>query len=215
MKINNLTSNTFPSKKHVYLTAKIALGLGGVLCLSSCTTSPSISYNAPQKPESTQHSYSPTLITASSSPQLVALQHPVSSPDITLEETHKLDINRIFHPIIWQEMQHKFHLSMNHFGKYESHIDFFKQKSNYLETVSLRAKPYLHYILSQVQLRDMPYEMALLPIIESRFSTHGSFSQRSQWTMAIYPQYRAYIRTRAKTRGTMVAKTLFKVRKPH
>ncbi len=165
MKKNNLISNTLTLKKHVYLTAKMALGLGSVLCLSSCITLPLISYNAPQKSESTQNAFSPALITASSSPKRLQ-QH---SPDITSEEAHKLDINRTFYPIIWQEMQHKFHLSINHLGKYESHIDYFTQRPNYLKTVSLRAKPYLHYILSQVQLRDMPYEIALLPIIESGF----------------------------------------------
>jgi membrane-bound lytic murein transglycosylase D len=167
-----------PSKKTVHSSPKITLGLYTLagLCsslfLSGCVSLPLISYEPP-KPKTpskeTQHTFKPTLITPPSSPFYAKHKTDKKAPDVTSEALHKSDINRTFYPIIWQEMQHQFHLSIEHLGQYNTHIDSFRKKPNYLKTVSQRAKPYLHYILSQVQLRDMPYEIALLPIIESGF----------------------------------------------
>ncbi|MGM0541473.1 MAG: LysM peptidoglycan-binding domain-containing protein [Pseudomonadota bacterium] len=81
----------------------------------------------------------------------------------------QLEINPTFHPIIWDEMQNKFHLATSNLGHYDSYLNYFQKNPNYLNRVSKRSKPYLHFILSEVQKRDMPYEMALLPIVESSF----------------------------------------------
>lgn len=166
------------SKKYAYLSPKnirwlVALMAGGgSLLLSGCVSLPLISYELPKEKiytENRQSSFKPTLITPPSSPFYTSHRAKNTVPDVTSEAQHKSDINRTFHPIIWQEMQHQFHLSIEHLGKYNAHIDYFQKRPKYLTTVSQRAKPYLHYILSQVQLRDMPYEIALLPVIESGF----------------------------------------------
>jgi membrane-bound lytic murein transglycosylase D len=39
----------------------------------------------------------------------------------------------------------------------------------YLERVQERARPYLHYILNEVQARGLPGELALLPVVESAY----------------------------------------------
>jgi len=159
----------FPSKNTRYLSG--LAGLCASLLLSGCVSLPLISYEPPKEKSSTENtksSFKPTLITPSS-PFYASRIADKKAPDVTSEELHKSDINRAFHPIIWQEMEHQFHLSVEHLGKYNKHINYFKQRPKYLKTVSQRAKPYLHYILSQIQLRDMPYEIALLPIIESGF----------------------------------------------
>ncbi|VAW45572.1 Membrane-bound lytic murein transglycosylase D [hydrothermal vent metagenome] len=153
---------------------KIALSFGGIFLLSGCVSLPLISYEtSSEKKSTTEHSFKPTVIVHPPSSPLYKARPTTPdmqvAPDVTSEVTHKLDVQRTFHPIIWDEMQHQFHLSIKHLGKYNTHIDFFQKRSNYLKNVSKRAKPYLHYILSQVQLKNMPYEMALLPVIESGF----------------------------------------------
>ncbi|MCF6298380.1 MAG: LysM peptidoglycan-binding domain-containing protein [Thiomicrorhabdus sp.] len=161
----------FPMPK-IRLSLYALTGLCSSVFLSGCVSLPLISYEPPKPKTSTeesQHTFKPTLITPPSSPFYTKNKPYKSTLDVTSESQHQSDINRTFHPIIWQEMQHQFHLSIEHLGRYNAHIDSFSKKPNYLKTVSQRAKPYLHYILSQVQLREMPYEIALLPIIESGF----------------------------------------------
>ncbi len=166
------------SKTSFYSASKSPFKLLGIgilfssFLLSGCISLPLVSYEPPKQSiptENSKYSFTPTLITPPSSPLYISHKTAKKMPDVTSEEQHKSDINRTFYPIIWQEMQHQFHLSIEHLGKYDRHIDVFRKKPNYLKTVTLRAKPYLHYILTQVQLRDMPYEIALLPMIESGF----------------------------------------------
>ena len=42
----------------------------------------------------------------------------------------------------------------------------------YLDIVTERARPYLHYIVSELEKRNMPMEIALLPVVESGFKPH-------------------------------------------
>lgn len=48
-------------------------------------------------------------------------------------------------------------------------IDYFAGRQDYLDRVADRARPYLSYIVQALEERDMPSEIALLPIVESAF----------------------------------------------
>lgn len=48
---------------------------------------------------------------------------------------------------------------------------YLKNKS-YLPTVANRAEPYMYWIVEQIKQRDIPMEIALLPIVESEFNPH-------------------------------------------
>lgn len=48
-------------------------------------------------------------------------------------------------------------------------LDRFLKNPHYLERLTERARPYLHYIVSELEKRDMPMELALLPAVESGF----------------------------------------------
>ncbi|HIE40987.1 MAG TPA: hypothetical protein EYP76_06165, partial [Thiomicrorhabdus sp.] len=114
-------------KKIIRPIFKTVCLLGCALSLSSCISLPLISYDAPKQitHNSTQFNFTPTTIKQTP---------PQKTVDITSEKMHKEDLSRTFHPIIWQEMQHKFHLSIDHLGKYDAHIDRLKQRPNYLKT---------------------------------------------------------------------------------
>ena len=51
----------------------------------------------------------------------------------------------------------------------ERELNWYQQHPAYLYRASERAEPYLHYIVSEIEKRDMPMELALLPIIESAY----------------------------------------------
>ncbi len=62
-------------------------------------------------------------------------------------------------------------------ARMKRHMDWYVRHPRHLEQVSDRARRYLHYIVSEVQRRDIPGELALLPIVESAFDpfaySHG------------------------------------------
>lgn len=51
----------------------------------------------------------------------------------------------------------------------QSRLEWFAARPEYMETVSDRASPYLYYIVSELEKRNMPMEIALLPIVESGY----------------------------------------------
>ena len=82
------------------------------------------------------------------------------------------------HETVWQHLRAGF--------KLESHIDqkllqselaWYAKHKDYIQRVMLRSDPFLHYILSEAEKRNMPTELVLLPIVESAFQpfaySHG------------------------------------------
>jgi membrane-bound lytic murein transglycosylase D len=57
------------------------------------------------------------------------------------------------------------------------HLQWYVRHAAYLDRVTDRAAPYLHYILDQIEERGLPTELALLPIVESAYDpfaySHG------------------------------------------
>ena len=55
--------------------------------------------------------------------------------------------------------------------------DWYLKHPEYMARVTNRAKPFLYYIVNEIEKRDMPTELALLPIVESAFDpfaySHG------------------------------------------
>ncbi|MDA3807365.1 MAG: LysM peptidoglycan-binding domain-containing protein [Thiomicrorhabdus sp.] len=149
---------TNSSKKMTLLakTTHASLSFSALLFLSGCVTLPADSV-------STERSLQTNQSTVIKSPHL----HVISQT--TPDAIKQLNSSQTFHPIIWDEMHGQFHLAAVNLGHYDSQLNYFKKHPNHLNRVSKRSKPYLHFILSEVQKRDMPYEMALLPIIESSF----------------------------------------------
>lgn len=62
----------------------------------------------------------------------------------------------------------------------QAQLNWYKRHQGYLNRVSERGKRYLYFIAEQIEVRDMPGEMALLPIVESAFDpfaySHGRAS---------------------------------------
>lgn len=52
-------------------------------------------------------------------------------------------------------------------------LNWFANNPEYLERTFNRAEMYLHYIVEQLEKRDMPRELALLPVVESAFEPYA------------------------------------------
>jgi membrane-bound lytic murein transglycosylase D len=51
----------------------------------------------------------------------------------------------------------------------DDHINWFKKHPEYLARVNNRARPYIYYIVGELEKNNIPQDIALLPIVESAF----------------------------------------------
>lgn len=107
----------------------------------------------------------------SSEPSPVTASHTVSAAQPLSPEDKNL----------WDRIRKQYQLDGTiQNRRIQSQLNWYKKHQNYLNRVSNRAKRYLYFIAEQVDVRDMPGEMALLPIVESAFDpfaySHGRAS---------------------------------------
>ncbi|WFE68421.1 LysM peptidoglycan-binding domain-containing protein [Thiomicrospira sp. R3] len=70
---------------------------------------------------------------------------------------------------LWDELASNFQLMESHQDLFQEYIAFYLNNPRHLERISVRASPYLYFIYDAINERGMPYELAMLPIIESAF----------------------------------------------
>ncbi len=74
-----------------------------------------------------------------------------------------------------------------HNSRIDTEADWFARNPQYIERVFTRAAPYLHYIVSQVEARGLPMELALLPVIESAFQPYAYSRARADGLWQFIP----------------------------
>jgi membrane-bound lytic murein transglycosylase D len=79
---------------------------------------------------------------------------------------------------LWERIRDGFQLPPGNHRLVREERARFADRERYWERIAERARPYLHYIVDEVEARGMPTELALLPIVESAFRpfaySHGS-----------------------------------------
>lgn len=65
----------------------------------------------------------------------------------------------------------------------KNHINWYASRPEYMERTTKRASRYLYFVLQELEKRNMPTELALLPFIESAFNPHAfsSASAAGMW----------------------------------
>ncbi len=61
----------------------------------------------------------------------------------------------------------------------ETELHWYTRHQDYMDRVSDRASPYLHWIVEEVERRNLPTELALLPVVESAFQPFAYSSGRA------------------------------------
>jgi membrane-bound lytic murein transglycosylase D len=78
---------------------------------------------------------------------------------------------------LWVRARNGLRLSEYEHSAVKSQIAWYARHQHYLDRVAERAKPYFFLVLDAVEARDMPSEIALLPIVESAYQpfaySHG------------------------------------------
>lgn len=85
------------------------------------------------------------------------------------------------HETIWQHVRAGFRLGAHdEQPMMQSELAWYASHQDYLQRVMERSDPFIHYILSEAEKRNLPTELVLLPIVESAFQpfaySHGRAS---------------------------------------
>ena len=70
---------------------------------------------------------------------------------------------------LWDRLRDNFHLQGHDHPKIRPYLDWYARNQAYLDRVVARARPFLYDIVTEVERRGMPGEVALLPVVESAF----------------------------------------------
>lgn len=70
---------------------------------------------------------------------------------------------------IWQRVRSGFALPDRDHPRVQPDREWFSKNQAYLDRTFIRAAPYMHYIVEEVERRNIPLEIALLPVVESAF----------------------------------------------
>ncbi|HXH04112.1 MAG TPA: transglycosylase SLT domain-containing protein [Candidatus Competibacteraceae bacterium] len=70
---------------------------------------------------------------------------------------------------VWQRLRRQLRLADQEHPRIQEERTELSRKPRYIQQVSARAQPFLHYILSEMDSRDLPAELAVIPMIESGY----------------------------------------------
>lgn len=71
---------------------------------------------------------------------------------------------------LWEILSQSFHLPVPDDRRVQHYKRWYLDNPHHFDTVTKRAEPFLFYIYQQVQQRNMPLELVLLPFVESAFN---------------------------------------------
>jgi membrane-bound lytic murein transglycosylase D len=87
------------------------------------------------------------------------------------------------HDGVWERLTHRFELP--ECSEHEASLDWarwYAERPDYMGRIFKRAQPWIHYIAEELERRDMPGELALLPIVESAYDPFAYSSGRALGT---------------------------------
>ena len=80
---------------------------------------------------------------------------------------------------VWQRIRAGYAMQDLQSGSVKDGEQWFLGRKNYFENTSARARLYLYYIVEEIEKRNMPTELALLPFIESSFNPQAVSSAQA------------------------------------
>lgn len=80
---------------------------------------------------------------------------------------------------LWQHIANNLTIEVYLNKALNKRIAWYTKQPNYLQIVSTRAAPYLYHIVSKIEQRKLPMELALLPFVESDFRPTISSSEQA------------------------------------
>ncbi len=117
----------------------------------------------------------------------VAEDTPIILSTDSLDHTDKITKNKSDADNIWLRLPELYQLSDIQNKRIDSQKKWFLKHKKHLKDVSTRAAPFLYFITEEVNKRNMPGEIALLPIIESSFRPRAYSSMKASGLWQFVP----------------------------
>lgn len=100
-----------------------------------------------------------------------------------IEDDSELEVQQLL-PVgydnLWLKLAKGFKFEVPDNARIAKQRDYYLKHPNYLKQVSKRAAPFLYLIVEQIEAKNLPLELALLPVVESTFDpfaySHSSAS---------------------------------------
>jgi membrane-bound lytic murein transglycosylase D len=130
---------------------------------------------------------------ASLSPSLKRLVETIQAQDREDAEARQSlesvesEISHATYDDVWERMRQGFRLEPNTHTRISRELRHYRKQSNYIELIQERSRPYIHFILNELEKRDMPLEIALLPAIESTYHPFAYSSGRAMGLWQFIP----------------------------
>lgn len=109
--------------------------------------------------------------------QIESVEHQLSETVVT-EQQPAVELTPAEVDDVWQRIAMQFSLPIPDHASVDHYRNWFLKYPNHIAQVSKRAEPFLYLIVEKVEQRNMPLELALLPVVESSFDafaySHGS-----------------------------------------
>ena len=77
------------------------------------------------------------------------------------------------HEDVWQRIRSQLSINVPDNAAVAKWRKYYLSHPNFMVTIAQRAEPFLYYIVNEIEKRDMPIELALLPIVESAYLPYG------------------------------------------
>ncbi len=144
------------------------------LLIGACT-------HSPKQPVHNEQDSNKTLSAATLKPDIVV---PLLNDSIKKDIKNKLNHKRL----IWERIESGLELTnFYQHPRVEKHKKNYIQKGEYLSIVTKRSEPFIHFVLTEIENRQMPTELAILPIIESGYFPRARSRARAEGLWQIMP----------------------------
>lgn len=110
--------------------------------------------------------------------------HPPASP---ASDGASTTLEALLEPDVWDRMRLGFGIEDAADPRIERQLRWYVANADYLDRTIERARPFLSFILDELDSRGMPAELALLPIVESAFQTFAYSPGRAAGIWQIIP----------------------------
>lgn len=116
-------------------------------------------------------------VSASSKPIPVVVERP---PALQVCHSQKAPVDPESYWDAWQRVSQQLSINVPDNRRVRAQKSWYVNHPSYLKRVTKRAEPYLYFIVDELEKRNLPLELALLPIVESAYDpfaySHGRAS---------------------------------------
>lgn len=97
---------------------------------------------------------------------------------------------------VWQRIRAQLTFANSSHPDVQQRIAWYLSHPNYMDEISRRAEPYLYYIVNEVEKRNLPIELALMPLIESDFDASAYSHKHASGLWQLTPAIAKYFKVK-------------------